>query len=38
LEARTLRADEGVQAGLADDVMSPDEAFSFLLKETANNG
>ncbi|HAX3306181.1 TPA: S49 family peptidase, partial [Escherichia coli] len=38
LEARTLRADEGVQSGLADDVMSPDEAFSFLLKETANNG
>ncbi|MCV5591016.1 S49 family peptidase, partial [Escherichia coli] len=28
LEARTLRADEGVQVGLADDVMSPDEAFS----------
>lgn len=38
LEARTLRADEGVQAGLADDVMSPDEAFSLLLKETQNHG
>lgn len=38
LEARTLMAVEGVQAGLADDVMSPDEAFSLLLKETANHG
>ncbi|CAD6169340.1 serine peptidase [Escherichia coli] len=37
LEARTLRADEGGQAGLADDVMSPDEAFSLLLKETQNH-
>lgn len=34
LEARTLRAQEGVRAGLADDVMSPDEAFSLLLMET----